>query len=69
MDYDALNFRPHAHIQLMRQYIEFVADRLVVALGCSKLYHATNPFDWMELISLQGKASEWTKLVSCPCSW
>ncbi len=42
----------------MRQYIEFVADRLVVALGCSKLYHAQNPFDWMELISLQGKASE-----------
>ena len=42
----------------MCQYIEFVADRLVVALGCSKLYHAKNPFEWMELISLEGKASE-----------
>lgn len=41
----------------MCRYIEFVADRLVVALGHPKIYHATNPFDWMELISLQGKAS------------
>ena len=41
----------------MCQYIEFVADRLSVALGCSKIYDAQNPFDWMELISLQGKAS------------
>jgi ribonucleoside-diphosphate reductase subunit M2 len=41
----------------MAQYIEFVADRLVVALGCPKIYDASNPFDWMELISLQGKAS------------
>jgi len=45
-------------IQLMAQYIEFVADRLVVALGCPKIYNVSNPFDWMELISLQGKASE-----------
>ena len=37
------------------QYIEFCADRLLVALGAPKLYNATNPFDWMELISLQGK--------------
>ena len=35
------------------QYIEFVADRLLVALGYSKLYNAANPFDWMEMISLQ----------------
>jgi ribonucleotide reductase beta subunit family protein with ferritin-like domain len=41
----------------MAQYIEFVADRLVVALGCPKIFQASNPFDWMELISLQGKAS------------
>ena len=41
----------------MAQYIEFVADRLVVALGCAKIYGVSNPFDWMELISLQGKAS------------
>ncbi len=35
------------------QYIEFVADRLLVALGYPKLYNATNPFDWMDMISLQ----------------
>lgn len=39
--------------KLMRQYIEFVADRLLVALGCSKVYNTVNPFDFMELISLQ----------------
>lgn len=38
---------------LMEQYIQFVADRLLVSLGYPKLYNATNPFDWMELISLQ----------------
>ena len=41
--------------RLMSQYIEFCADRLLVALDAPKLYNATNPFDWMELISLQGK--------------
>lgn len=35
------------------QYIQFVADRLLVALGYDKLYDAANPFDWMEMISLQ----------------
>ena len=35
------------------QYIEFVADRLLVALGQDKHYNVCNPFDWMELISLQ----------------
>ncbi len=35
------------------QYIEFVADRLLVALGYAKLYNTANPFDWMEMISLQ----------------
>ena len=39
--------------RVMSEYIDFVADRLLVALGCSKLYNAVNPFDWMELISLQ----------------
>lgn len=48
---------------LMSQYIEFVADRLLVALGCSKTYHAQNPFDWMELISLQGKTNFFEKRV------
>lgn len=49
---------------LMSQYIEFVADRLLVALGCEKLYHASNPFDFMELISLQGKTNFFEKRVS-----
>ena len=40
---------------LMSDYIEFCADRLIVALGAPKLYNTKNPFDWMELISLQGK--------------
>lgn len=48
---------------LMKQYIEFVADRLLVALGYSKVYNAKNPFDWMELISLQGKTNFFEKRV------
>ena len=38
---------------LMTQYIEFVADRLLFALGHDKVYLTANPFDWMEMISLQ----------------
>ena len=49
--------------ELMSTYIEFCADRLVVALGCEKLYNAVNPFDWMELISLQGKTNLFEKRV------
>ncbi|HPQ08064.1 MAG TPA: ribonucleoside-diphosphate reductase small subunit [Bacteroidia bacterium] len=49
---------------LMCQYIEFVADRLLVALGYSKVYNATNPFDFMEMISLQGKTNFFEKRVS-----
>jgi ribonucleotide reductase beta subunit family protein with ferritin-like domain len=41
----------------MTTYIEFVADRLLVALGVPKLFNAANPFDWMDLISLQGKTN------------
>lgn len=48
---------------LMKQYIEFVADRLLVALGYSKMYNTKNPFDWMELISLQGKTNFFEKRV------
>ncbi|KAK4760270.1 hypothetical protein SAY87_005163 [Trapa incisa] len=48
---------------LMSQYIEFVADRLLVSLGCGKVFSATNPFDWMELISLQGKTNFFEKRV------
>ncbi|WP_205749478.1 ribonucleoside-diphosphate reductase small subunit [Aquirufa rosea] len=50
--------------QLMCQYIEFVADRLLVALGCKKYYNATNPFDFMEMISLQGKTNFFEKRVA-----
>lgn len=46
---------------LMKQYIEFVADRLLVALGCAKIYNATNPFPFMEMISLQGKTNFFEK--------
>ncbi|EJF09607.1 ribonucleoside-diphosphate reductase [Pontibacter sp. BAB1700] len=49
--------------KLMSQYIEFVADRLLVSLGCSKIYNATNPFDFMEMISLQGKTNFFEKRV------
>eukprot|EP00487_Bulimina_marginata_P000301 TRINITY_DN1054_c0_g1_i2.p1 TRINITY_DN1054_c0_g1~~TRINITY_DN1054_c0_g1_i2.p1 ORF type:complete len:230 (-),score=4.13 TRINITY_DN1054_c0_g1_i2:15-704(-) len=41
--------------KLMAQYIQFVADRLIHALGHKKIYNTPNPFDWMEMISLQGK--------------
>ncbi len=49
---------------LMAQYIEFVADRLLSQLGCAKVYNATNPFDFMEMISLQGKTSFFEKRVA-----
>lgn len=48
---------------LMKQYIEFVADRLLVALDCPKFYKSENPFDFMELISLQGKTNFFEKRV------
>jgi len=47
----------------MSQYIEFVADRLLVSLGVDKLYNVINPFDWMELISFQGKTNFFEKRV------
>jgi ribonucleoside-diphosphate reductase beta chain len=50
--------------KLMCQYIEFVADRLLVALGYDKVYNSTNPFDFMEMISLQGKTNFFEKRVS-----
>jgi ribonucleoside-diphosphate reductase subunit M2 len=49
---------------LMCQYIEFVADRLLVALGNDKVYGVTNPFDFMDMISLQGKTNFFEKRVS-----
>jgi ribonucleotide reductase beta subunit family protein with ferritin-like domain len=49
---------------LMSEYIEFVADRLLVQLGYSKLFHAKNPFDWMELISVSTKTNFFEKKVA-----
>lgn len=49
--------------ELMRQYIEFVADRLLSELNCSKEYNSSNPFDFMEMISLQGKTNFFEKRV------
>ncbi len=49
---------------LMCQYIEFVADRLLVALGSPKVYNVTNPFDFMDLISLPGKTNFFERRVS-----
>ncbi|GAA0171083.1 reductase [Lithospermum erythrorhizon] len=49
--------------ELMSQYIEFVADRLLCALGYGKMYNVSNPFDWMELISLQGKTNFFERRV------
>jgi len=48
---------------LMSQYIEFVADRLLVELGTEKEYNVTNPFDFMDMISLQGKTNFFEKRV------
>ncbi len=48
---------------LMCQYIEFVADRLLVALGNSKVYGSSNPFPFMDLISVQGKTNFFEKRV------
>lgn len=48
----------------MTQYIEFVADRLLVQLGVPKLYNVGNPFDFMDLISLEGKTNFFEKKVS-----
>jgi ribonucleoside-diphosphate reductase beta chain len=49
--------------KLMSQYIEFVADRWLVELGYDRVYNATNPFDFMEMISLQGKTNFFEKRV------
>ena len=49
--------------KLMSQYIEFVADRLLVQLGCNKIYKVSCPFDFMEMISLEGKTNFFEKRV------
>jgi ribonucleoside-diphosphate reductase beta chain len=50
--------------KLMTQYLEFVTDRLLLEFGCEKEYDATNPFDFMEMISLEGKTNFFEKRVS-----
>ena len=50
--------------KLMSQYIEFVADRLLIQLGCTKEFKSENPFDFMEMISLEGKTNFFEKRVS-----
>jgi ribonucleoside-diphosphate reductase beta chain len=49
--------------KLMTQYLEFVTDRLLVELECEKEYNVTNPFDFMDMISLQGKTNFFEKRV------
>ncbi|MFD2529954.1 MULTISPECIES: ribonucleotide-diphosphate reductase subunit beta [Polaribacter] len=50
--------------KLMTQYLEFVTDRLLLEFGCDKVYDVTNPFDFMEMISLEGKTNFFEKRVS-----
>jgi len=50
--------------ELMCQYIEFVADRLLVSLGNKKIYNKENPFDFMDMISMEGKTVRLTTLLS-----
>ncbi|MDT8416002.1 MAG: ribonucleotide-diphosphate reductase subunit beta [Flavobacteriaceae bacterium] len=50
--------------KLMTEYLEFVTDRLLVELGCERVYHSKNPFDFMDMISLQGKTNFFEKRVS-----
>jgi ribonucleoside-diphosphate reductase beta chain len=49
---------------LMSQYLEFVTDRLLISLGCSKVYNSENPFDFMQNIALQGKTNFFEKRVA-----
>ena len=48
---------------LMSQYIEYIADRLLLMFKLEKIYHSENPFDWMEMISIQGKTNFFEKKV------
>ena len=51
------------NMTLMKQYIQYVADRLLLMLGLNKIYKVENPFEWMELISVQGKTNFFEKRV------
>ena len=48
---------------LMSQYISYIADRILLMFGLEKIYHSENPFDWMEMISVQGKTNFFEKRV------
>ena len=48
---------------LMNQYIEYISDRLLLMFGLEKVYHSENPFDWMEMIAVQGKTNFFEKRV------
>ena len=50
--------------KLMQQYIEFVADYWLVALGCKKFYNSINPFDFMDMLSLQNKGNFFERKIS-----
>jgi ribonucleoside-diphosphate reductase beta chain len=50
--------------RLMTQYLEFVADRLLRELDCENVYNSANPFDFMEMISLEGKTNFFEKRVA-----
>ena len=50
-------------MNLMQQYIEYVSDRLLLMLGLEKEYKVSNPFPWMEMISVQGKTNFFEKRV------
>ena len=49
--------------KLMSDYIEFIADRLITQLGYDKIYNTANPFDFMEMISIEGKTNFFEKRV------
>ncbi|HAO15509.1 MAG TPA: ribonucleoside-diphosphate reductase [Tenacibaculum sp.] len=50
--------------KLMTQYLEYVTDRLLLEFGCEKVFESTNPFDFMEMISLEGKTNFFEKRVA-----
>ena len=49
---------------MMSEYIEFVADRLLIQLGYNRIWNTKNPFDFMEMISLEGKGNMFERLIT-----
>ena len=50
--------------ELMKDYVEFISDRLLFELTKTKFYNKNNPFEWMDLLSLEGKTNFFEKRVS-----